>query len=228
MDDAARSGPAGERGRPDGEDPQELPLDPEQMLALLQAERERTAVALNPDPRILFGAWGIAWAVGFLAMWSSASDAAPVRLGEGVAGSVFGALLASAAVVTGVHISRRAAGVRGVSSRVGAMYGWTWFVAFGALFAVMTGAYAQGLDAPTAALLWSGISALVVGALYMAGGAVWQDPVQFGLGLWIVLSGAAGALAGFPSVHLVMAVAGGGGFLAAAAWFAVRGSGGRG
>jgi hypothetical protein len=203
----------------------ESTLDPARMLALLQAERQRTAVALTPDARLLFGVWGAAWLVGFLAMWASASSAAPVRPDGAVAGAAFAVLLGGAAVVTGVHLARRTAGVRGTSSRVGAMYGWTWFVAFGALFAVMAGAYREGIGPDTAALLWSGASALVVGALYMAGGAIWQDGVQFALGLWIVLSGAAGALAGFPTVFLVMALAGGGGFLAVAAWFALRGSG---
>jgi hypothetical protein len=215
----------GQAGRAGGGPAQSL--GPAQMLALLESERQRAAAALSPDPRLLFGVWGAAWFVGFLSMWASASAAAPVRPDGAVAGTLFAVLLVAAAVVTGVHIARRTGGVQGASSRVGAMYGWTWFVAFAALFAVMAGAYRQGLGGGTEAVLWSGLSALVVGALYMAGGAIWQDTVQFALGLWIVLSGAAGALAGFPSVFLVMALAGGGGFLVVAAWFALRGSGSR-
>jgi hypothetical protein len=71
-------------------------------------------------------------------------------------------------------------------------------------------------------VLWSAGSGLVVGILYLVGGALWQDRVQYGLGAWILAASAAGALAGSPAVYLVMSLAGGGGFLLAAAWFAVR------
>lgn len=209
---------AAEWQRPDqGPDP-----NPEQMLALLRAEQARVEQALVPDGRLVFGLWGVAWLVGFLVFWSGASDSAPVQIAPAVAGVVFGCCLAAAAIITTVHIVRRTVGVRGPSSLGGAMYGWTWFIAFACLYAVMTAAYRQGLDDETAGLLWPGLSALIVGCMYMAGGALWLDRVQFGLGLWVLLSGGAGALAGFPSIYLVMGLAGGGGFLAAAVWAAVH------
>jgi hypothetical protein len=196
--------------------------DPETMLGLLENERARTAQALDPDPRLIYGSWGAAWAVGFLLLWSAARGG-PVDLPLGLAGALFAACLLGALVTTAVHIGRRTAGIRGVSSRVGAMYGWTWFLAFGCLTVVMTGVIRLGLPDETIGLLWSTLSGLVVGTLYLAGGALWQDRVMYGLGLWILVTSAAGSLAGYPDVLLTMAVCGGGGFLLAAAFFTARG-----
>lgn len=46
-------------------------LDPAERLRLVADTRARTHQALAPDERLLFGAWGIAWFVGFGAMWLS-------------------------------------------------------------------------------------------------------------------------------------------------------------
>lgn len=192
----------------------DVPADPREALALLSAERERTHRALEPDVRLLYGVWGAAWLLGFLALWTATTDRLPLPVP--VAGATFGALLVLAMVVTGVHIARRTVGVRGDSSTVGAMYGWAWFLGFGALVAIMTGVQRSGVPDGTTALLWPVLSGLVTGLLYLGGGALWRDRVQYGLGLWIIVSSAAGAVAGFPAVHLVMALAGGGGFLVAA------------
>jgi hypothetical protein len=196
--------------------------DPQAMLGLLESERIRAARALDPDPRLIYGSWGTAWVVGFLLLWSAVRDG-PLDLPLGLAGALFAACLLGAAAVTVVHIGRRSAGIRGVSSRVGAMYGWAWFLAFACLTVVMTGAERAGLPDATLGLLWSTLSGLVVGTLYLAGGALWQDAVQYGLGLWILVASAAGSLAGYPGAYLTMAVGGGGGLLLAAAYFTLRG-----
>lgn len=193
-----------------------------ELLELLEAEQERAARAIEPDPRLIFAVWGAAWLIGFLGLWASTSAASPVEVSEITAGLGFFVLFVLAVVVTVVHIGRRTAGVRGVSSRVGAMYGWGWFLSFGALSAIMTGTRSQ-VPLETWSLLWAVLSGLVVGALYLAGGALWQDRVQYGLGVWILVSSAAGGLAGYPHAYLVMALAGGGGFLLAALFFSARG-----
>ena len=71
-------------------------------------------------------------------------------------------------------------------------------------------------------MLWTTLPPLLVGVLYMMGAAVWQDRAGFGLGAWILAITCLAALAGLPGVYLVMSLAGGGGFLAAAMWFQVR------
>jgi hypothetical protein len=189
-------------------------LDPAAMLALVEGERTRAERAMEPDVRVVYAAWGAAWLVGFLAVWAAATGRGPLPLPT--AGAVLAAALVLAAVITAVHIGRRVRGVRGVSSRTGAMYGWSWFLGFATLTAVMAGASRQGLPAETVALLWPVLAGLVAGTLYLAGGALWQDRVQFGLGVWVLVASSVGALVGYPAVHLVMALFGGGGFLLAA------------
>lgn len=58
--------------------------------------------------------------------------------------------------------------------------------------------------------------------VYIVASAMWLDRIMFGLGAWILLAAAAGAWTGPVDALLVNAVAGGGGFLAAAALLAWR------
>lgn len=199
-------------------------LDPREALALLEAERSRTQQHLVPDVRLLYGAWGVAWLVGFLVLWSSATGRGPLALPPAAGGAVFAGLLGAAVVVTGVHIARRTAGVRGASSTQGAMYGWAWLLGFGAMASLMASAAGAGAPPEVLGVLAPALSGLVVGLLYLAGGTMWQDRAQYSLGVWILVSSAVGALAGYPTNHLVMGLLGGGGFLVAALVVAVRGA----
>ncbi len=200
----------------------EQDLAPAELLALVEAEQARTSAALEPDARLIYGCWGLAWLLGFGSLYLARAEIGPVELAPSVAGLVFFGLLVAAMVITGMHMSRRFAGVRGVSTRIGAMYGWAWVLGFSTYAAILTGAGRAGVDEPVLGLLWSTGSGLVVGLLYVAGGALWQDWIQYGLGAWILVASAAGALAGTPGVYLVMSLAGGGGFLLAAAFFVLR------
>lgn len=192
------------------------------ILAALEADRARAAAAIEPDVRLLYGVWGAAWLVGFALLYGARAPDPPVVVPVALAQVTFAACIAGAVVVTGSHLARRFAGVRGVSSSTGGMYGGAWLLGFGTLTAIMAGTARAGVDDAVLGLLWSTGSGLLVGVLYVAGGALWQDRAQFGLGAWILVTSAAGALAGTPAVYLVMSLAGGGGFLLAAAWFAVR------
>lgn len=202
------------------QDPADLPVDPQAMADLVAAQRARTAAELSVDARLVFGAWGLAWLIGLGLMWASFTErlAMPFWL----AGALFGALLVVAAVITVVHSMRRGAGVSGVSSRQGAMYGWTWFAVFVGDGAVMATLGRMDVGPEASLLVGSALPALLVAALYMVGGALWSDRVQFTLGAWIAGSTTVGALAGSPTILLVMSVAGGGGMLVAALLAAVR------
>ena len=186
------------------------------ILAGLERDRARAAAALEPDARLLYATWGTAWSVGFGFMFAARWPQSPVDVPAGVAGAVFGLLLAAAVVVTAVHLGRTMSGLRGESSSTGMMLGWAWLLGFGTFAALMAGVGRAGADEMLLDLLWPTGSGLVVGLLYVATGAMWSDRVQFRLGAWILLSSGAGALAGVPGVYLVMSVAGGGFLLAAA------------
>ncbi len=197
-------------------------LTAEESLALIEKQRGRVGRDLHPNAVLLFGAWGLAWGIGFAGVHLSARGWA--GLPPPAAGLLFFALFVAALVITGVQVARSARGVRGVSSQVGAMYGWSWLLGFGCLFAINAGLARQGdgLTGEQWALFAPAGSLLVVGLLYLGAGAMWRDRVQYGLGVWILATDAASVFAGVPGNSLVLAVAGGGGFLAAAAWFAAQ------
>lgn len=191
-------------------------------LALIAEQQTKVTAALDVDGRLLYGAWGAAWLIGFAGLAATAGSDPPVDLPrEGALGLLL-ALLMAAAVVTSVHVARATRGLRGVSSVTGAMYGWTWMLAFVAMPVLITSAERLGVSGDALDMLWTTVPGLLVGVLYMAGGALWQDRFQFGLGVWILASACVAALVGLPGAYLVLSLAGGGGLLVAAAWFAVR------
>src|SRR3712207_9091265 len=65
--------------------------------------------------RLLWGAWGTAWVLGFGALYSSAGETPLLGWPGSTAGVTFAVLLMAAAVVTAVHVARRTAGVHGRS-----------------------------------------------------------------------------------------------------------------
>ena len=102
------------------------------------------------------------------------------------------------------------------------MYGWSWGLGFFALGVVNIGVTRLGLPDDAVTLLWSGSSLLLVGVLYLGGGALFQDRFQYGLGVWMLASAACSVFAGVPGNFAVVALAGGGGLLLAAGYFAMR------
>ncbi|HEX2297416.1 MAG TPA: hypothetical protein VHH34_02665 [Pseudonocardiaceae bacterium] len=193
-------------------------LSAAESLAVIERQRAQVGRELDVNPAVLYAVWGLAWALGFGALALTAAELVPVPLWVG--GVVFAAMLVAAMVITGVHIARATRGIRGVSAEVGAMYGWSWALGFGALAAINSALIGAGLTEDQVALLWPATSLLIVGVLYLAGGALWRDRVQFGLGVWVLLTDAVSVFAGVPGNYVVLAVAGGGGLLVAAAWFA--------
>lgn len=191
--------------------------DPAALLALIAAERERTRRRTAPSLAVIATAWGVAWLVGYLTLFLTFDGVTAPWW----AFTVFTGLLVLAVVITAVHISRRSAGLRGESATVGAMYGWTWFVGFTAAALVFAAVARLGVTPEVIAVLSNGVSCLVVGLIYMAGGMLWREWRMFLLGGWIALAAGFASLAGAPTIYLVMALAGGGGFLLAAALDAV-------
>jgi hypothetical protein len=210
--------PSGPHEARPADDPssEDAPLDPAASAALIDAQRARVAVETDVDGRLLFGAWGVAWLLGFGALFLVAGDEPVVDVERGYAGLFFAAVLVAAMVVTAVHLARRTAGVRGTSATQGAMYGWSWFVGFGGLTVLSLALGRAGANEDVMATTWTIAPPLLVGVLYMAGAAIWQDRTQFALGVWISVVTMVAAIVGGPGMLAVMALAGGGGMIVAA------------
>jgi len=205
--------PVGPDGAPFG--PDAAPLDPADSLAIIRAQRDVVRDSAAVDGRVLFGAWGVAWLVGYGVLYASAVGR-PSERPTAWAYGVFALCIAAAIVVTTAHTARRTAGVRGVSAVTGAMYGWTWFWGY-LVMSVLIGALSgAGATPEVIAIAANGMACLVAGLLYMAGGALWRDRVLYVVGAWILTCGVTATFAGIPTTYLVMAVAGGGAFLAGA------------
>jgi len=207
------------------EDEEQAPASPAEMLRLIAAERGATQRSLQPDPRLTYLPWGVAWFVGFGLSFLrfGPNERVLVPMPSWLPLAVLYALLIAAFVISARAGIKAGQHVKGESSIRGLQYGLSWFVAFGAVAAIGT-RYNDVLSGPEIGLLWSGLSVAVVGVLYMAGAAIWQSWEMFFLGAWISLTNIAGFVAG-PGWHaLVICLAGGGGLLAGgfAAWLRWR------
>ncbi|WP_454850594.1 hypothetical protein [Promicromonospora soli] len=186
-------------------------LDPAETLRMIRHQQEAARDATEPDGRVLFGAWGLAWLIGYLALWSTARDTGTPAAWAGwvLAGCIVGAV-----GLTVVHSVTRTSGTRGASARVGTMYGWTWFLAFTA-YGVMLGAMGDaGASPEVQAIAANGFACVIVGLLYLAGGMLFKEVRMYAIGVWMLVTAVLAAFAGMPNTYFVMAVAGGGGFLA--------------
>jgi hypothetical protein len=195
----------------------ESSLSPEESLGLVEADGTKAARSLHVHPAPILAAWGLAWMIGFGAVYLTSRDGLGLVLPAWVAAVVLVVLFAVAVAVSFGEQARRGRGVEGPSQRVAAMYAWSWLLAFAALFAVDLGLAHQGVPAHLQPLLWTGSSLLAVGLLYLAGGMLWGDRLQYALGAWVLVVGAASVAAGVPQNFAVLSLAGGGGFLVAAA-----------
>jgi hypothetical protein len=205
-----------DRARSDLTVDDDAPLDPAASAAIVAAQRARVLEATDVDVRLLLGAWGLAWLVGYGALFAVAGDRPLVDAPPAVAGALFAGVLVTAMVVTAVHVARRTAGVHGTSAVQGAMYGWAWFLGFAGVFALASALVRAGAGPDVVQTAMTLASPIVVGVLYMAGAAIWQDRSQFVLGVWILVVTVVAAFAGLPWMLAVMSLAGGGGMLAAA------------
>ncbi|PFG44686.1 hypothetical protein ATJ88_3422 [Isoptericola jiangsuensis] len=186
-------------------------LDAAESLRLIAESQRRARTGTLPDGRLLYLVWGLAWGIGYSVLWTSSRTTGSPPTGPAFA--VFFVCIAAAVAFTIVHSVTRAAGTRGRSARVGAMYGWAWTLGFVSYPLIVAGIADAGASPEIIALLANALACLVVGMMYLAGGACFADLRLYLLGVWILLVGGAATLAGIPGTYLVLAGAGGGGFL---------------
>jgi hypothetical protein len=117
-------------------------------------------------------------------------------------------LLFAAAAVSAYFAGRTFRHLHGRSSVQGAMYGFAWFIAFMGMGVTLT-RFDNALSGPDLGLLWATVAVGLTGALHMAGGAIWEDRMLFGLGVWLIAINMVGTVLG-PGWHsLVISLAGG-------------------
>jgi FtsH-binding integral membrane protein len=166
--------------------------------------------------RGVYAAWGVAWLVGY-GSYAVSGGADPVLSLPSlvpVAALVTGLL--AAFVVTIIATARAARGVTGPAALPGRLLGGAWAIGFTALFLLITALGRTLGDHHVETLMWPAGSALVVGLLYLMGGAVHRDTVQYVLGTYLALVSTAAVFLDTPGLYWVLATAGVGGYAVAA------------
>lgn len=202
---------------------EDAPLSPEASLALIAEEQRAVHRRLDVDAAMFLGPWGVAWLVGYglLFLRFGPDDREFVPMPSWLPLAVLYCLLVAAGIVSGIALFRATRGVAGGSAERGAMYGWSWFVAF-AGFGILGSRFEEFLPEAQFGLLMGALPVFITGILYMSGGAVWHNRAQFAFGVWLSAVNAVGVIAG-PGWHsLVVSVLGGGGMLATAAYDRLR------
>lgn len=206
-------------------DTEQPPPSAADALAIIQRQQAHTTAGLTPNLGMLYGIWGVVWliiGVGFYLVRSGA-----LEVPGWLPGTSLAALLVTASVISGVLAARGGRGVRGASDTQGAMYGVSWPISMIGMSFVVWGLARLGLADDIQAVLHPAAFVLLAGVLYLVGGAVWHDWLQYGLVGWIILVAAASVHAGLPANYLVLGFGGGGGLLAVAGHYLRRRSGAR-
>jgi hypothetical protein len=125
-------------------------------------------------------------------------------------------------VVSVITIGRAMRGVTGLSSTSGKLYGWAWTMSFTCLFLMIGGLARAGASEAVIGLFASAGPVFVVSIMYLVGGALWHNWSMFVVGAWLALTIGVAVMFGVVTFDLVMAIAGGGGFLVAALYEARR------
>jgi len=184
-------------------------LDPDKAFKVYLQQSKRASLDLSVASRGNLIIWGVAWLVGYGALWVSArqTTAAP----EPWAFVVFGVCLAGAFVLSAVLGARSARQVSGPSALAGALFGWAGFLAFGGgmtMTAIICLRY--GLSGEATGVLYNAVAALILGILYLTGGALWSDRTMYIVGATMIVLGVIGTVIGVPTGYLAMALIGGG------------------
>lgn len=177
--------------------------------------------AFAPNAVLLYATWGIAWTVGFLAFYAAFVPAERPLI-PFVVGVVIGlAVLVAAIVLSAVHSARRSAGSRGPSAVQGAIYGNTFAVAFALMGLLGWRLISSGVQLESMLSYWVAAVCLIVGILFLAGAAMWNDRSQLIFGCWTFVVGFV-SIALPPPHNLLAGAAGGIGFLVLAGVQAIR------
>lgn len=168
------------------------------------------------DNRASYVGWGLAYLVGWGAFAVSGGDDPVLDLPSALPAVLLVVGLLSAFVVTAVGIARHAKQVTGPAAVAGQLLGAAWAIGFTALFLLITATAGDLGVHRVETLLWPAGSGLVVGMMYLMGGVVERDKLQYALGTWLALVTTAAVFLGTPGMYAVLALAGGGAYLLAA------------
>jgi len=200
----------------------DLPLSASAALTLLDNQQRRVANERGRFVFLITLSWTIAWLVGFLALWSVDGPAVD-HIGSGrglplpVAITIFVVLLVAAIAVSIVQGIRGGRGFRGSGGAfTGTVYGIGWSVALMAIGVLGAALHANGMSTELATIFYPCTYTFAVGLLYLMAGAIWHSVPSVVAGGCVILVAVIAPWFGYPNHYLVLAIGGGGTFLALA------------
>ena len=191
-------------------DNDETPLDVAAMAQLMESQQRSTRRAVNAATNWIILAWGVAWTIGFTAMWSSDTVGGNpwFRLPDAVAAWTFALLLAAAAIASAVLGVLSGRGQRGDQNTAGMMYGFAFAGSMMTAGFVGSGLQRAGVSSDAVMLMWPAMFCFGVGVAYVAGAGIWRSWGQFAMGAIFLLACVIATWIGTPHHSLAYAICG--------------------
>lgn len=197
----------------------DTPLSPEQMLALVRDQQRSVAGQRGAFVHWILLAWGVAWLLGFGALWLAAGGWPGVALPVQIAAPVFAGLLIAAGVLSAVLGILSDRGVRDEEGAfAGVIYGQLWWIGGIAVFVMGQALVFNGMHQSLLGVFYPAAFIFFAGVMYVMAGVIWRAVPMVILGAWSIFLSAVAPFLGMPAHYLAFALAGGGAFLLAALW----------
>jgi MFS family permease len=197
----------------------EAPLSAAAALALLRNQQLSVNNQRGRFVSLISLGWGVAWLLGFLALWLIDGLRPAFGLPLPTAVSIFVVLIVAGIVLSIVQSVRSGRGFRGSASAfTGTVYGVSWSVAMAAIGVLGGALQYNGMSPELANFFYPCAYTFAAGLLYLIAGGIWHSVPSVVVGGWIVLVAVVAPWFGYPTHYLVFAIAGGGAFLVLAIW----------
>lgn len=184
-------------------------IDPAEMFAVMQSTRRSTQSKLTRGYASMLFVWAGAWLFGFGALWFGTGIGGVDLLPAVAAWIIFGVLIAAAiawSIIVGIRSA--SSGIHGRSQLQGTLYGYSWTISMVAAWLIIVGLQKAGLSQELANVLYPALFVLLVGVLYLAGGALWRSPAQYILGIVMIIVAIVATFVGTPWHYLIYATVG--------------------
>lgn len=183
-------------------------FDPRAALASMNQAAAATRAAIEPNTAVIYFVWAAAYLLGYGLLHGAAFGWLPLAYGTALL--IGGAILLAAVAYSAVAGIRSGSRIRGDSTFAGMAYGMSWTGGFlvVALFSIAISRLLAGTDQLVTGWLINSVAILVVGIMYMAGAAIFQDRPMFLLGACFTVLNAAGLIAGSQAFISIFAIGG--------------------
>ncbi|MFV0256870.1 MAG: hypothetical protein ACK5PP_00275 [Acidimicrobiales bacterium] len=177
-------------------------LNPQTAARLIERQTAETRTQLDYPDNLMYLVWGVAFSLGYLPLALSQSREDPlVDIPLGPTLGFFAACIIGGIVASIWITSRYIDGIRGTSARQGQRYGFSWWIAFMGVAALSIRLGRLDLPADQASTIGvtiNGVSMVLVGVQFMAGGGIWDDRTQYVVGAVIASVSALAMAVGLP------------------------------